>query len=134
MIIKELEVLYVPGNMWYQDGIKGYKNYEHTEYNNSIKESYNGGGKVYKTRPSSLTLYGLDENNKEIGPINIKEDILIAFERQKLSEKFVQNLIEKLPNTLEIENDEFGKIILTNESIKSVYGTIHPRKAKQKYK
>lgn len=133
MIIKETEIIYLPGSKSYNDGIRGPKNYEHIEYVDGGRKGYDGVGRVCKNRPAKLVLYGLDENNNEIGPVNIKEDILKIFERQRLSESFVKELTDGLPDNSELGTDEFGKYILKEKSLQLVHGAKHPRKTKKKY-
>lgn len=121
--LTELGLLYIPGSYSYNQGISGRKNFEHTRGN----KHYNGCGGEQVFTSSKLNLYGVTDDNQEMG-LSIKNDILKIFDRSKLNDSFVSKIQEKMPKTVEIEMDENGGCHLSKQSCLEIFKAIHPRK------
>ncbi len=119
----DMELLYIPGDYSYNQRIRGRKNYEHSSGN----EYYNGCGGKQVFTGSKLTMYGVTDDNKEIG-VSVKSDILQTFARNKLNESFINKLQNNMPNSVELEQDETGSYHLSRESCIEIFRAIHPHK------
>jgi len=121
--LHDLEILNIPGEYYYEQKIKGKKNYLHT-YGNL---HYNGCGGKQTFIGSKLLLYGVDENDQEV-QIPIKNEILQTFNRDKITESFANKVESALPKEITICKDDDGRYYLSKESCRIIYRKIHPRK------
>lgn len=131
IIIQPEEITYESGEpSIYVQGIKGQKNYEHS----TKGKLYNGTGGVRITNHSTVTVYGKEKYSNRNVEIEIdKNSILDEFERSYFSEKFSRDLTKNLPEEIVLEENEYRKFEVSEESCIELYCRVHPRKSKKKY-
>lgn len=121
MKIQEVDLIYIPGQRITSQKQSGRKNYSHRERTKNGVADYNGSGFKQELIPSKLKISAIDENGNEIFE-DIKDQILESFNRQKLTESFVNKLEDRLNNIPEIvcEKSSSGNLVLSESTLQQI--------------
>ncbi|WP_294338827.1 hypothetical protein [uncultured Clostridium sp.] len=102
MKLTNLNLLYIPGDRIYRQGVKGKNNYQHQ----SGRNRYNGYGGQDEFTAAQLILAGIDKEG-QVREFDIKRCVLDVSGRKKLGNKFVNKLKSNLPDEVKIKDGRF---------------------------
>lgn len=112
MKILNPKIQWSKGEYGYKQHITGSRNYPH--YENGSE--YNGFGGKHVSKSSRIIVSGVSEETGETVRMNVKNELLEALNRKKMSEPLYYDLCESFPGVVEFnENGE-----LTKESLKMI--------------
>lgn len=104
MIVKNPSLKWTKGNHNYVQGIKGKRNYRHSENGNF----YNGYGGVRMNADMELNIVGQDENGKTVS-LDVRHYLVEAVGRKIMRDDLFEILNQCLPEQIETD-DLTGKI------------------------